>query len=1017
MPGSSTMPVTASTRGTTWALPLVLALAVATCSSASAASASASAAAAASTTTPPPHSSAPRAPGQTSRRLFEAETGPPAAGRVWRRRHESPAATAAARNIDSGSDNDGRILFSGASRTTGEGKDGKELELQLDRQQQERPSPGSRWTETRTTPDIRTGATRRRSTSLLAARGSGKFMPAAFVASPATPFLGQAGRKRRSSSSGLAVGRFEEGIWCAGRAGVAQTGRPWQPLGSMVQPWGGGSRGGGSWRNGGRSSQVVVVGGGAGETEYYSWTETESDIEVRVSLPPGTKAKSVQLSVTKTAVTLGLKGREGPVLKGSLKGQVQADESHWTMEEMDDTGEKVLYLCLEKAVDMEALAENTMPEDWEGVLEGEEPLNLYYPDKDKDFDVDEYVKRMGYDRERDIDKVDKTMFSDLTAEMKQNLQTTLPKTAFTEKDDMIPVMADPKVSPVIDKGVLGLPTPPPRQPEVVTDVTVNVNADGTVGDGTPSSSAGAPGEDNDGRTVDMEKLREESWAAGFAPDLGGAAAGDDSRGGYSPAGFRADAEFDVPMKGPERDSGELTVRQREVSAGLRNTYEKLVKRGMIKDTNPDGTPAEIPDMDEMARAYETEGFMFKEGDFTEEELSKYMDMDMGMGMGMDADLPSGEIDLNDPDNINNNNINTTNDIMNNDNNTSSFSTTQTAKYNTRQAETSQPGLVPLYKSAARNLRGYHGVLSMTVGSLEKTMALLQLRPGRLVAQGLASRKLLKGETAMPDDTLDSSSSGGGNSEVEEVQEENRDNSSDVSDSNTSSSTSGDDNDDNDGRTCDLETEDRKRPIHAALTGAGIKLRPREIRPLLLALGALSTDHPTDHPPHHPEDRSTPRAARVTGIKTACNPSTTNLTDIGATAHQTTPTVPLRALECTPTTKQATITAARATRTTERTCTGARLTVVHPATAAVDNMALLVTTSAVTTTTGTASTAHATTTTVRTCTAAGAKEKKARECAGGLVTTVIPVMTEKEGIATADATTSAIWQATERAGSG
>lgn len=50
---------------------------------------------------------------------------------------------------------------------------------------------------------------------------------------------------------------------------------------------------------------------------------------------------------------------------------------------MEDTGEKVLYLCLEKAVDMEALAENSMPGDWEGVLEGEEPLNLYYPDKDK----------------------------------------------------------------------------------------------------------------------------------------------------------------------------------------------------------------------------------------------------------------------------------------------------------------------------------------------------------------------------------------------------------------------------------------------------------------------------------------------------------------------------------------------------------------------------------------------------------------------------------------------------------
>lgn len=44
-------------------------------------------------------------------------------------------------------------------------------------------------------------------------------------------------------------------------------------------------------------------------------TETDSDIEVRVPLPPGTAAKSIQLSVTKTSITLGLKGREGPVLK------------------------------------------------------------------------------------------------------------------------------------------------------------------------------------------------------------------------------------------------------------------------------------------------------------------------------------------------------------------------------------------------------------------------------------------------------------------------------------------------------------------------------------------------------------------------------------------------------------------------------------------------------------------------------------------------------------------------------
>ncbi|CAM9248803.1 unnamed protein product, partial [Ectocarpus sp. 4 AP-2014] len=469
--------------------------------------------------------------------------------------------------------------------------------------------------------------------------------PAGFIASP-TAALGQQRRGARtcgSSSGGYSPLRSFGGGTEAGvqRDGWVRTKRPGRQQRQPV-PWGGG-RGSGGRRP---SPGVVILGGGTGDTEYYSWTETDSDMEVRVPLPPGTAAKSVQLSVTKTSLTLGLQGREGPVLKGSLKGQVHADESHWTMEEMEDTGEKVLYLCLEKVADMEALAANSMPQDWVGVLEGEEPLNVYYPDKDKDFDVGEYVKRMGYDRERDIGKVDKAMFSDLTAEMKENLQTTLPKSSFTDKDDMIPVMADPKVSPVIDTGVLGLPTPPPREPEVVSDATANANADGTV-----SSGGGTVSSDGDGAAaVDAEVVREGSWEAGFAPDLGGAAAGDGSDdSAYSPAGFRADADFNVPIK--DGETGDLTERQREVAAGLRRTYEKLVKTGMVQETNPDGTPAKMPDMEEMARAYETEGFMFKEGDFSEEELSKYMDMDMGMGMAglaLDDDLPGGDIDLDDP---------------------------------------------------------------------------------------------------------------------------------------------------------------------------------------------------------------------------------------------------------------------------------------------------------------------------------------------------------------------------------
>eukprot|EP00903_Cladosiphon_okamuranus_P008734 g8366.t1 len=291
------------------------------------------------------------------------------------------------------------------------------------------------------------------------------------------------------------------------------------------------------------------------------------------------------------------------------------------------------------------------------------------------------------------------------------------------------------------------------------------------------------------------------------------------------------------------------------------------------------------------------------------------------------------------ENVNNNNSNT----MNNDN-SSSFTMNKPATTTTRQAETNQPGLVPLYQSAARNLREYHGVASMKAGNLEKTMALLQLRLGRLVAQGLASRKLLKAKTAMPDPTLDSSSSSSSssssNSETEEEEE-------DVSDSNTSTSTSSDDRNANESRH-DLEIEDHKCPIHAALAAAGIKLRPHETRPLLLALGVR---------PHRlvklglvDRDvlvRSSRHDGRGRGIGR------------GRIRHQQHGPPGRLARDG-----------------------GEGL---GPIMAALNRMAEC------TRITDTATTNYVGTT-VETSTAAGAKEKKAQECAGGLVTTAVPVIT-------------------------
>lgn len=53
-------------------------------------------------------------------------------------------------------------------------------------------------------------------------------------------------------------------------------------------------------------------------------------------LPPGTAAKSVQLSVTKSSLTLGLKGREGPVLK------VRASN----IERREGGRERTIFVCV-----------------------------------------------------------------------------------------------------------------------------------------------------------------------------------------------------------------------------------------------------------------------------------------------------------------------------------------------------------------------------------------------------------------------------------------------------------------------------------------------------------------------------------------------------------------------------------------------------------------------------------------------------------------------------------------------
>jgi hypothetical protein len=161
-----------------------------------------------------------------------------------------------------------------------------------------------------------------------------------------------------------------------------------------------------------------VVGGalhaqGRGKTPNYSWVESDGELEVRVELPPGTPARDVEYSLTKSSVKIGLKGKSSALVQGQLKGAVAIDGSFWTIDEEKD-GSRALFLRLEKVAYEEGMG-------WRGVVKGEDPestvLDYDEFDNEADFDVEAYMKELkesGFTY--DESKVDKTMFQGISDE-------------------------------------------------------------------------------------------------------------------------------------------------------------------------------------------------------------------------------------------------------------------------------------------------------------------------------------------------------------------------------------------------------------------------------------------------------------------------------------------------------------------------------------------------------------------------------------------------------------------------
>lgn len=70
--------------------------------------------------------------------------------------------------------------------------------------------------------------------------------------------------------------------------------------------------------------------------DKLSWTQTTAEIEVRVRLPRGTRAREVSVSVTPTRLSVSL-GWHGRVVDGPLFRRCKASEAAWALEGADLT--------------------------------------------------------------------------------------------------------------------------------------------------------------------------------------------------------------------------------------------------------------------------------------------------------------------------------------------------------------------------------------------------------------------------------------------------------------------------------------------------------------------------------------------------------------------------------------------------------------------------------------------------------------------------------------------------------
>jgi len=74
----------------------------------------------------------------------------------------------------------------------------------------------------------------------------------------------------------------------------------------------------------------------------YTWRQELGDLDLVVPVPKGTRAKGLDVLISKKKLKVGLKGQD-PILEGELCKEIKLDDSTWTLEDQQS-----VHIHLEK---------------------------------------------------------------------------------------------------------------------------------------------------------------------------------------------------------------------------------------------------------------------------------------------------------------------------------------------------------------------------------------------------------------------------------------------------------------------------------------------------------------------------------------------------------------------------------------------------------------------------------------------------------------------------------------------